>query len=190
MPTTWQGEPTVIRSHWLINSAGLDAAAVAARVAGLAPRFIPQSYLAKGHYFAISGRPFKKLVYPLPADGGLGVHATLQLDGRVRFGPDVEWVERVNFEVNPDRARLFYPAIRRYWPNLPEGALQAAYSGLRPKISGPGEPAADFKISAPDEHGLHGAINLFGIESPGLTASLALGDACAGLIGPPSDGRS
>jgi L-2-hydroxyglutarate oxidase LhgO len=177
-----QGELSVVRSRWLINSAGLDAVTVASRVEGLAPRFIPKPYLAKGHYFSVSGRPFKRLVYPLPVDGGLGVHATIQLDGRVRFGPDVEWVERVDYEVNLDRARLFYPAIRRYWPNLPADALQPAYAGLRPKISGPGEPAADFRISGPGEHGVDGLINLLGIESPGLTASLALGDACARLL--------
>ena len=185
-----QGELTVVRSRWLINSAGLDAVAVAAQVSGLAPRFIPKLYLAKGHYFAVSGRPFKRLVYPLPVAGGLGVHATLQLDGGVRFGPDVEWVEHVDYDVNPDRATLFYPAIRRYWPNLPPGALRPAYAGLRPKIAGPGQPAADFEISAPAEHGVDGLINLFGIESPGLTASLALGEACAGLVGPLSDSGS
>ncbi|MBS0419409.1 MAG: NAD(P)/FAD-dependent oxidoreductase [Proteobacteria bacterium] len=178
-----QGEATVVRSRWLINSAGLDAMAVAARVSGLAPQFIPKLYLAKGHYFAVSGRPFKRLVYPLPAAGGLGVHATLQLDGAVRFGPDVEWVDRVDYDVQPGRARLFQAAIRRYWPNLPEGALQPAYAGLRPKISGPGEPAADFRIDGPGEHGIEGLINLLGIESPGLTASLALAEACAALAG-------
>lgn len=178
-----QGESTVVRSRWLINSAGLDAMAVAARVPGLAPQFVPKLYLAKGHYFAVSGRPFKRLVYPLPVAGGLGVHATLQLDGGVRFGPDVEWVDGVDFDVNPGRARLFYPAIRQYWPNLPEGALQPAYAGVRPKIAGPAAAAADFAISAPEQHGVAGLINLFGIESPGLTASLALGDACAGLVG-------
>jgi L-2-hydroxyglutarate oxidase LhgO len=180
--TRSQGESAVISSRWLINSAGLDAVAVAGQVSGLARKFIPRPYLAKGHYFAINSRPFQRLVYPLPVDGGLGVHATLQLDGRVRFGPDVEWVEAVSYEVDPSRAEQFYPAIRAFWPGLPQGALQAAYAGVRPKIAGPGEPAADFRISAPAEHGVAGLINLFGIESPGLTASLALAQACAQLI--------
>lgn len=180
--TRSQGDSCVLSSRWLINCAGLVAVAVAGQVSGLVPKFIPQSYLAKGHYFAINRRPFKRLIYPLPVDGGLGVHSTLQLDGRVRFGPDVEWVDAVSYEVDVTRAEQFYPAIRQYWPDLPQGALQAAYAGLRPKISGPGEPAADFKISTPAEHGVAGLINLFGIESPGLTASLALAEACAELI--------
>ena len=172
-------DKTIFTSRWLINSAGLDATAVARKIGGLGAAWIPKSYLAKGHYFSVSGRPFKRLVYPLPVDGGLGVHSTIQLDGQVRFGPDVEWVNSVNYDVDPARAGQFYPAIRQYWPDLPDGALQAAYAGIRPKISGPGEPAADFEISTPDDHGIAGLINLFGIESPGLTASLALGAACA-----------
>lgn len=175
-------EVTEITSRWLINSAGLNATDVARRVTGLAPRWIPKSHLAKGHYFSAAGRPFKRLIYPLPEDGGLGVHATIQLDGQVRFGPDVQWVNAVNYDVDLSRADEFYPAIRKYWPGLADGALRPAYAGLRPKISGPGEPAADFKVSGPGEHGVAGLINLFGIESPGLTASLALGDVCAGLI--------
>jgi len=179
--TRAQGDITVIQSRWLINSAGLNATDVAGRVTGLEPQYIPKAFLAKGHYFAVSGRPFRKLVYPLPVDGGLGVHSTLQLDGQVRFGPDVEWVNDVNYDVNPCRAGQFYSAIRQYWPNLPDGALTPAHAGIRPKISGPGEPPADFKVSGPGEHGVTGLINLFGIESPGLTASLALGELCAEL---------
>jgi len=177
-----QEDLSVINTRWLINSAGLSATEVARSVAGLVPKFIPQSYLAKGHYFAVNGRPFRRLVYPLPVDGGLGVHSTIQLDGQVRFGPDVEWVDAVDYDVDPSRAEQFYPAIRKYWPPLADGALQPAYAGVRPKISGPGEPAADFKVSGPGEHGVAGLINLFGIESPGLTASLALGDVCANLV--------
>jgi L-2-hydroxyglutarate oxidase LhgO len=181
--TTRSGdEPSAVSSRWLINSAALQATRVAQRVRGLSPAFIPKSYLAKGHYFSVNGRPFSRLIYPLPVEGGLGIHATVQLDGQVRFGPDVEWVDTVSYDVDATRAAQFYTAIRTYWPGLLEGALQPAYAGLRPKISGPGEPSADFGVSAPNEHGLSGLINLFGIESPGLTASLALGDACARLV--------
>jgi L-2-hydroxyglutarate oxidase LhgO len=170
-------------SRWLINSAGLAAPAVARTVSGLNPAFIPKTYLAKGHYFAISGRPFTHLVYPLPVDGGLGIHATLQLDGQVRFGPDVEWIPAEDYDVDSSRAAAFYPQIRRYWPALPDDALRPAYAGVRPKLSGPGEAPADFLVSAPAVHGCPGLINLFGIESPGLTACLALGDFCARLTG-------
>jgi L-2-hydroxyglutarate oxidase LhgO len=175
-------EPSAVSSRWLINSAGLEATGVARRVAGLSPAFIPKSYLAKGNYFSVTGRPFSRLVYPLPVDGGLGIHATVQLDGQVRFGPDVEWVDTVSYDVDAAHAAKFYPAIRTYWPGLPEGSLQPAYAGLRPKISGPGEPSADFEVSDPNRHGVPGLINLFGIESPGLTASLAHGEACARLV--------
>jgi L-2-hydroxyglutarate oxidase LhgO len=175
-------EDCEVTSRWLVNSAGLEAPAVARRVKELNAAFIPPIYLAKGHYFSATGRPFSHLVYPLPVDGGLGIHATLSLDGQVRFGPDVEWVETADYDVDPARASAFYTAIRGYWPALPDGALQPAYAGLRPKLTGPGEPPADFLISDPAEHGCQGLINLFGIESPGLTASLALGDACARLI--------
>jgi L-2-hydroxyglutarate oxidase LhgO len=175
-------EDSSFSCRWLINSAGLGAVQVARQVAGLPAAFIPRAHLAKGHYFSVHGRPFRHLVYPLPAEAGLGIHATLQLDGEVRFGPDVEWVDEINYDVDSTRAQQFYPAIRSYWPDLPDGALQPAYTGIRPKISGPGEPAADFVVSGPSEHGCEGLINLFGIESPGLTASLALGDAVARLV--------
>jgi L-2-hydroxyglutarate oxidase LhgO len=181
--TTLSGEERCeITSRWLVNSAGLQARAVARSVRGLNPAFIPRTYLAKGHYFSVAGRPFTHLVYPLPADGGLGIHATLQLDGQVRFGPDVEWVETEDYGVSPKRATKFYEEIRRYWPDLSDGALQPAYAGLRPKLSGPGEPPEDFLVSDPAEHGCPGLINLFGIESPGLTACLALGEACVQLM--------
>ena len=120
----------------------------------------------------------------MPEPGGLGVHVTLDLAGQARFGPDVEWVDRIGYEVDPRRAERFYAAIRRYWPALPEGALAPAYSGIRPKITGPQAPAADFVIQGPAEHGIGGLVNLFGIESPGLTASLALADeVCARFAG-------
>jgi L-2-hydroxyglutarate oxidase LhgO len=159
----------------LINCAGLSAPEVASRIAGLPTQYVPQARLCKGSYFSFSGRaPFRHLVYPAPESAGLGVHMTLDLAGQARFGPDVEWVDRVDYRVDPARADGFYAAIRRYWPGLPNDSLQPAYSGIRPKISGPNEPAADFRISGPAEHGIPGLVNLFGIESPGLTSCLAL----------------
>jgi len=158
----------------VVNAAGLDAPRLAAALGTPAP----QAWLAKGSYFALAGRaPFSRLVYPLPEPGGLGVHLTLDLAGQARFGPDVEWVGRIDYRVDPRRAEAFYAAIRRYWPALPDGALQPAYAGIRPKIAGPGEPAADFAI---ERHG--GLVNLFGIESPGLTAALAIGERIAALV--------
>jgi len=171
-----------LRCRVLVNSAGLDAAAVARTIAGFPAAHVPKAGLAKGHYFALSGKaPFSRLVYPVPEPGGLGIHLTLDLAGQARFGPDVEWIDAVDYSVPPGRAEQFYPAIRRYWPGLEDGRLQPAYAGIRPKISGPGEPAADFCISGPDDHGVQGVINLFGIESPGLTASLALARRVAGM---------
>jgi L-2-hydroxyglutarate oxidase LhgO len=172
----------MVSCRWLVNGAGLDAVHVAHQVVGLSASFIPRTHLAKGHYFSVHGQPFRHLVYPLPAEAGLGIHATLQLDGQVRFGPDVEWVKEINYDVDSAHVHHFYTAIRSYWPDLPDGALQPAYAGIRPKISGPSEPTADFVVSDPAEHGCEGLINLFGIESPGLTASLALGDAVACVV--------
>jgi L-2-hydroxyglutarate oxidase LhgO len=177
-------DPALFTAARLINSAGLAATRVAARIAGLRESAVPRLRLAKGNYFGLSGRaPFTRLVYPAPVDGGLGVHATLDLAGRVRFGPDVEWLdaefdgpERLSFAVDPRRADSFYEAVRRYWPALPAGALFADYAGVRPKLFGPGQPAADFRIDGPETHELSGLINLFGIESPGLTASLAIAE--------------
>jgi L-2-hydroxyglutarate oxidase LhgO len=161
----------------LINCAGLSAPEVASRIEGLPVRHVPQAWLCKGSYFSFSGpAPFRHLVYPAPESAGLGVHMTLDLGGQARFGPDVEWVGQVDYRVDPRRGEGFYQEIRRYWPALPDGSLQPAYSGIRPKISGPGEPAADFIISGPSEHGVPGLVNLFGIESPGLTSCLALAE--------------
>ena len=141
------------------------------------PATIPRAWLCKGNYYALSGRaPFRRLVYPMPEPGGLGVHLTLDLGGQARFGPDVEWVEHEAYDVEPSRAASFYAAIRRYWPALRDGALQPAYAGIRPKISGPDEPAADFDLSTPARHGVPGVVPMYGVESPGLTASLALAD--------------
>ncbi len=172
----------------VVNAAGLWAPAVARRCAGSpAP---PVQRFAKGSYFALAAKaPFTHLVYPVPHDGGLGVHLTLDLGGRARFGPDVEWLaatdpEALDYRVDPARGAAFAADIRRYWPELPEGALQPDYAGVRPKLHGPGEPAADFVVQGPREHGIAGLVHLFGIESPGLTASLALADEVVAALGP------
>jgi L-2-hydroxyglutarate oxidase LhgO len=176
-------EPMTLRAERVFNSAGLQAHAVAASIGGLSPACLPTFRLAKGSYFALSGgAPFAHLVYPVPEAAGLGVHLTLDLAGQARFGPDVEWVDGLNFEVDPHRAQSFYGAIRRYWPELGEGALHPAYAGIRPKLHGPGEPAADFLIQGPESHGVPGLVNLLGIESPGLTACLSLAEMVAGEI--------
>ncbi len=167
----------------LVNCAGLDAPTVARAMRGFPPRLIPAAYLAKGSYFALHGpAPFARLVYPLPVPGGAGVHLTLDLAGRARFGPDVEWVEHRDFDVDPQRAAAFYGVVRCYWPALPDGALAPAYAGIRAKLSGPGQPAADFRIEGEREHGVPGCVQLFGIESPGLTASLAIASHVAALL--------
>lgn len=177
-----------ITCNHLINAAGLQAQAIAARIDGLEDRHIPRQHLAKGSYFGCATKPaFSRLIYPAPVDGGLGVHVTLDLAGRMRFGPDVEWLDhndpsRVDYAVEPARADSFYAAIRRYWPGLPDGAITPDYAGCRPKLSGPGEPAADFRIDDETVHGMVGLVNLFGIESPGLTSALAIGDRVHGLL--------
>ena len=167
--------PMELLARHVINCAGLSAQAVAQRMQGLPPASIPPAFYAKGNYFALAQKaPFSRLIYPVPEPGGLGVHLTLDLARQARFGPDVEWVQRIVYAVDEARARAFYAAIRRYWPALPEGALHADYAGVRPKIVGPGEPAADFVIQGAATHGVAGLVNLYGIESPGLTASLAI----------------
>jgi L-2-hydroxyglutarate oxidase LhgO len=170
-------EALSLRAKVFVNAAGLGAVAIARAIEGFPQAAVPPFHLARGCYFALAGpAPFRRLIYPIPVDGGLGVHLTLDLGGQARFGPDVEWVRDESYEVDPRRADAFYAEIRRYWPQLADGALIPAYAGIRPKISGPGEPAADFRIDGPKEHGVAGLINLFGIESPGLTASLAIGE--------------
>jgi L-2-hydroxyglutarate oxidase LhgO len=165
----------------LILSAGHMAPALAAGLDGTKP---PKAYLAKGSYFKLQGRaPFSKLIYPVPEPGGLGVHLTLDLQHQARFGPDVEWVEDFDYPVDPTRGQKFYAAIRSYWPDLADGALVPDYSGIRPKIVGPGDPAADFRIDGPAAHGQAGLVALYGIESPGLTSALAIADHVAGLVG-------
>ena len=167
-----------IKTRLLVNSAGLKAPSVAKSIEGYPRELAPGEFYAKGNYYSLARRaPFSRLIYPVPEPGGLGVHVTLDLAGQARFGPDVEWVERIGYDVDPRRAERFYAAIRRYWPALPDGALLPGYSGIRPKTAGPREPAADFLIQGPREHGVRGLVHLFGIESPGLTASLALADA-------------
>jgi L-2-hydroxyglutarate oxidase LhgO len=168
-------EPGVLRVDGVVNSAGLGAQALARVTEGYPAERAPKQVLAKGNYFACAGKPaFSRLIYPAPVEGGLGIHLTLDLNGRMRFGPDVEWIEAEDYNVDPRRADVFYAAIRTYWPGLPDGALTPDYCGIRPKLTGPGEPAADFVIDGPAEHGLPGLVHLFGIESPGLTSSLSI----------------
>jgi len=181
-------EPSVVQARQVVNAAGLHAQTLARHIEGLSPDHVPAQHWARGHYFALAGRPaFQRLIYPLPEPGGLGVHLTLDLAGQMRFGPDVQWVPVTapgseDYGVDPARAQGFEDAIRRFWPALPAGRLQPAYAGLRPKVSGPGEPAADFIFSGPAEHGWPGLVNLFGIESPGLTASIAIGEHVAAML--------
>jgi L-2-hydroxyglutarate oxidase LhgO len=161
----------------VINCAGLGAQALARAMPDYPPARVPRLVLAKGNYFSYAGKPaFTRLIYPTPMPGGLGVHVTLDLAGRMRFGPDVEWIEREAYAVDPGRADLFYARIRTYWPGLPDGTLTPDYAGIRPKLSGPGEPQGDFLIDGPAQHGLAGLVQMFGIESPGLTSSLSLAD--------------
>src|SRR6201746_1223576 len=167
---------------FLINAAGLGAPAVARSIEGMAVELIPCAYLAKGNYFSCSARaPFSRLIYPVPEPGGLGVHLTLDMAGQARFGPDVEWGESIDYTVDPEGADKVYPAIRPHWPPLPDGALMPSYSGIRPKIVPPAVATQDFLIQGPRDHGVTGLINLFGIESPGLTSSLAIADHVGGL---------
>jgi L-2-hydroxyglutarate oxidase LhgO len=167
----------------VINAAGLGAQALARRVEGYPASQVPRLVLAKGNYFGYAGRPvFSRLIYPTPVDGGLGVHVTIDLAGRMRFGPDVEWIDSESYSVDPRRAEGFYQRIRRYWPALPDGSLMPDYCGIRPKLTGPGEKPADFMIVAETAHGLPRLVCLFGIESPGLTASLSLAEDVVGYL--------
>ena len=169
--------PMTLACRLLVNAAGLGAPAVARSIDGMPIELIPPAYLAKGNYFSCSARaPFSRLIYPVPEPGGLGVHLTLDMAGQARFGPDVEWIDAIDYAVDPARAERFYPAIRRYWPTLPDGALMPGYSGIRPKIVPPAVAVQDFLIQGPRDHGVAGLINLFGIELPGLTSSLAIAD--------------
>jgi L-2-hydroxyglutarate oxidase LhgO len=167
----------VLNFDAVVNAAGLGAQTLARRIEGYPAGKVPRLVLAKGNYFGFAGRSvFSRLIYPTPIDGGLGVHVTLDLAGRMRFGPDVEWISEESYTVDPSRAESFYDRIRTYWPGLPAGALVPDYCGIRPKLSGPGEPAADFLIAGEPAHGLPRLVNLFGIESPGLTSSLSIAE--------------
>ncbi|MBV6304761.1 NAD(P)/FAD-dependent oxidoreductase [Candidimonas humi] len=171
-------EPMEITARCVINACGLQAPEAACRLQGLDARHIPRAYFCKGNYFTLSGRaPFARLIYPMPDHAGLGVHLTLDLGGQAKFGPDTEWIDGIDYTLDRKRGEVFYEAVRQYWPGLPDGALSPGYTGIRPKISGPGEPAADFVISGPAQHGIPNLVNLFGIESPGLTSCLALAQA-------------
>ena len=175
-------DATEIEASVLINSAGLHAQQVARQI-GVPEQNIPPLHYAKGNYYMLQGRsPFQRLIYPVPEPGGLGVHLTVDLAGRARFGPDVEWIESLDYSVDPGRANHFYREIRRYWEALPDGVLQPAYAGIRPKLIGPGAPAADFLIQGPEAHGIRGLVNLYGIESPGLTSSLAIAEHVADAV--------
>jgi len=167
----------------VINSAGLSAQAMARKTDGYPEQRIPPLVLSKGNYFSYTGRPvFSRLIYPTPVDGGLGVHVTLDLAGRMRFGPDVEWIDGEHYDVDPGRAESFYARIRTYWPTLADGTLVPDYSGIRPKLTGPGQPAADFMIEGPAQHGMPKLVHLFGIESPGLTSALSIAQDVVGRL--------
>lgn len=179
--------PVHLHARHFVNAAGLRACELARSIDGLDPQHVPQPRFAQGAYFTLAGAaPFRHLIYPVPGQSGhLGVHLTLDLAGQARFGPSFRWVDQVDYRVDPADAAGFEQDILRYWPGLADrsaGALQPGYAGVRPRISGPGEPAADFRIDGPDDHGVPGLVNLFGIESPGLTAALAIGERVAGLL--------
>jgi L-2-hydroxyglutarate oxidase LhgO len=189
-----QAEPWTLHARTVVNAAGLHAVALANRTEGAAPRPRPVAHYARGRYFALGRRaPFRHLVYPVPEPGGLGVHLTLDLGGQARFGPDVQWmpeardappeaIDRFDYTVDASLRARFAAEVRAYWPDLPADALQPAYAGIRPKLSGPGEPAADFRLSGPDEHGRPGLVHLLGIESPGLTSALSLAEDVAARL--------
>lgn len=178
-------EPMSLKCQTVVNSAGLNAQAVARSLAGVPPGTIPPSFYAIGHYYTLTGKaPFRRLIYPVARQDWLGVHVTLDLGGQVKFGPDLSWIERVDYRFDQSREGAFYEAIRFYYPGLRDGALQPGYTGIRPRITGPGGPAQDFVIQGKEEHGIDGLVNLYGIESPGLTSSLAIADHVANLLRP------
>jgi L-2-hydroxyglutarate oxidase LhgO len=176
-------DATELQARIVINCAGLQAQAVAGVLDGLAAGWIPPLYLAKGNYYVLRGKcPFSHLIYPTPEAAGLGTHLTLDLGGQGRFGPDVEWIEHIDYAVDLRRAEHFYTAIRAYWPALPDGALEPGYAGIRPKLQSSGDPPADFLVQGPQTHGVAGLVNLFGIESPGLTSALAIAEHVTSLV--------
>ncbi len=175
--------PMRLACRTVVNAGGLQAPALAASLEGFPAGRVPRQWLARGNYFTLATTPpFRRLIYPVPEPGGLGVHMTLDLAGRARFGPDVEWIESIDYRVDPARGDRFYQAIRRYWADLPDGALEPGYAGIRPKLGPPGSPPQDFVVQGPADHGVPGLVNLFGIESPGLTSSLAIADIVTELL--------
>ncbi len=177
-------QPTTLACRLLVNSAGLGAPVLARLLQGLDPATVPAAYLCKGNYFSLTGRnPFRHLVYPMPELASIGIHVVMDMGGQARFGPDAEWIDEIDYGVDPARAEPFYAAIRRYWPDLPDGALTPAFAGIRPKLQAPGGPAEDVLIQGPAAHGVPGLVNLYGIESPGLTSSLAIADEVAAMLG-------
>jgi L-2-hydroxyglutarate oxidase LhgO len=176
--------PMRLRCRTVINAAGIPAPDLAGMLSGFPDQFVPTTYLTKGNYYSLSVKsPFTQLVYPAPTSAFLGVHITIDLSGQARFGPDVEHVDTKDYEVDPSRSEGFYEAVRRYWPGLPDDTLQPAYSGIRPRITAPGEPLCDFVVQGPRDHGINGLVNLFGIESPGLTSSMAIADYVVEMLG-------
>ena len=176
--------PMQLRCREVINSAGIHAPALAGMLEGMPLDKVPKTYLTKGNYYALAGKtPFSRLVYPAPTTQFLGVHITIDIGGQARFGPDVEHINSIDYDVDPRRSDDFYEAVRRYWPGLQDGALHASYSGIRPRITPPGEPLCDFVVQGPGEHGISGLVNLFGIESPGLTSSMAIADYVVEMLG-------
>ena len=179
-------QPMRLLAGIVVNSAGLAAPDLARRIKGLDPAQVPPAYYCKGNYYTLIGRsPFKRLIYPVPEAAGLGVHVTVDLGGSCRFGPDTEWIEAIDYDVDPQRAASFYAEVRKYWPDLPDGALAPGYAGIRPKLDPAGSPARDFAIEGPERHGVPGLVNLFGIESPGLTASWPIACEAARRLGLP-----
>ncbi|HVZ01181.1 MAG TPA: NAD(P)/FAD-dependent oxidoreductase [Dongiaceae bacterium] len=176
-------EPMRLHAGTVINAAGLGAVDLGRALKGLAPENVAPRHMAKGNYFRLARRaPFSRLVYPMPVPGGAGTHMTLDLGGRARFGPDVEWLDKIDYAVDPARGESFYADIRRYWPDLPDGALEPDYAGIRPKLGPAGSPNADFRIDGPEQHGVPGLVNLFGMESPGLTSCLAIADHVGDIV--------
>ena len=177
-------EPSTIKADIVVNAAGLSAQAIAREIGGIPAGSIPPIHYAKGNYFTLGGRsPFNRPIYPVPDQASLGVHSTVDMGGQVKFGPDVEWIDTIDYDVDPARADVFYEVIRKYYPALEDGALQPGYCGIRPKLQAPGEPAKDFVVQGRESHGIDGLVNLYGIESPGLTSSLALADRVAEMLG-------
>jgi L-2-hydroxyglutarate oxidase LhgO len=175
--------PMTLECQIVVNCGGLHAQHIAGSLKGFPASQVPETHYAKGNYFSLAGKnPFTHLIYPIPEEAGLGVHLTLDLGGQARFGPDVEWVDEIAYEVDPERGKKFYDAVRSYWPDLQDNALLPGYSGIRPKLKGQGNPPMDFVFNGPTDHGVQGLVNLFGIESPGLTASLAIAEEVIGCL--------